>query len=289
MEWDKTQIWTASFKGVEFPCVLTASVRHSKRFREVGYPNRPGGLAWDGARKPVTIDITAIFGAHGLDGPTVPISRSEELIAKYEEIGPGTLVHPTKGEIWALCTSLDEDTRGEEPNQVKLRLSFLELAQNERAWKRVIRILSPEVRAETLAQSLDAALGWTGLDASFSFHISAFLLVLALPTLTVALLQSSLSATLQAIISLADTIDVEVNPLFWDYIAGAHLLGQYCIEASDYNLGNATKTKLYQVQADMTLMDVAAACGCSETDILQYNSIGDPLEIRAKTFLIVPA
>lgn len=289
MEWDKTQLRTASFKGVEFPCVLSVSVHHQKRHREVGFPNRPGSLAWDGARKGVAITMSAIFGVHGLDGPSVPVSRSEDLIAKIDEIGPGTLVHPTKGDIWALCTSCDEDIRGEEPNQVRLRLSFLELAQSEHAWKRVVRVLSPEAQAEVLARNLDSSLGWTGLDLSFSFHVTAFLNVLLLPTLTVALLQSSLAATLQAILSLTDTIDVAVNPLYWDHIADAHLLGQYCIEASDLYIGAATPTKLYLVKREMTLMDVAAACGCSESDVLQYNAIGDPLEIRANTYLIVPA
>jgi len=289
MDWDPTQIRTTSFKGVEFPSIVTASIQHRKRFRSVEYPNRPGGLAWDGARKPVTIDMTAIFGVTGLDGPDVPVKRAEDLIEVCEEIGPGTLVHPTRGEIWALCTSCSEDIRGEDPNQVRLRLSFIEVAQGEQAWNRVIRILSPETRAEVLARDLDTALGWSSLSINFSIHVSLFLSVLALPTLTLAYLESSLATALQGILVLVDDIDVEVNPLYWDYIADAHLLGQHLIEASDLHVGAATSTKLYEVQRDMTLLDVAAACGCSEDDILQYNAIGDPLFIRRHTLLIVPA
>jgi len=281
MEWDKTQIYDASFKGVEFK-VLSASVGRGKRHRSVGYTNRPGGLAWEGGRKPVPINMTAVFFGERWK------QRAEDLIEVCDAIGAGTLVHPIYGEIWALATDYPDEVRGDSPNLIEMRLSFLEVAQGEHAWKNVIEILSPEARAGAVANYLDTALGFSS-PSSFSFHVSAYLTILASTTLTVPFMHASLSAAIQSIIALAESLDEGAVPLYWDYLGDAHRIGQLLIEATDIQVGQRGKLGIYRVEREMTLVDVAAACGCTEEEIFQYNEVGDPLQIDANTLLIVPA
>jgi prophage DNA circulation protein len=281
MDWNQEQIRTASFKGVEFRCVLTAGYRGGKRHKIVEYPNRPGGLAWDGGRRPATIDMTALF----MDDE-YPF-QSNYLIDACEALGPGTLVHPTRGEINVLAIDWSEDLSGDGPNQASLKLSFVEVGQGAQAWKRVVEILNPEARAETLASSLDTSLDYSA-PTSFSAYVGTFMAVLALPSVTLSFQETALASAIQGIRALADAIDTSTDPLRFDYIAEAYLLGQLLIETMDLQAGRQTKLSLYLVQRDMTLLDVAAEAGCTEDEILQYNSVGDPLLIPARTSLIVP-
>jgi len=294
MTWDPKNVRVGSYKGVEFPFVQSMSTQRSKRYRSVEYTNRPGGQVWDGARRPVTINLTAMFGLVKLEGIATPAfgndwrKQMRELIKVCDEVGPGNLVHPVYGDIWCLCTSYPDEIRGDVPNQGQMRLSFIEAAHGEQAWQNVVEILNPEARAETLASTMDAALGFED-SASFSFHAGAFLAVLLLPTMTLQLMESSLAAAVQAIISLADTIDVSTNPLHWDYVGDAYRLTGMLVEAAELYTGQRSSLKIYSVQRDMTLLDVAAECSCDETEVLQYNEVPDPLEIRKNTLLIVPA
>lgn len=282
MDWDSSQIRTASFKGVEFRCVLTAGYRGSKRHRIVDYTNRHGALAWDGARRSASIDLTALFMDDEYPG------AMNDLIEACEALGPGTLVHPTRGEINALAIDWNEEISGEAPNRAALKLSFIEVALDANAWKRVVEILNPEARAETLASSMDTSLGFSG-DSSFSGHVGAFITILASSTASFSFVTSSLAAAVQSIAALADTIDLTADPLRFDYVAQAYMLGQLLIEATDLQIGQKTKLALYLVKREMTLLDVAAEAGCTEDEILQYNSVGDPLSVPAGTFLTVPA
>ncbi len=294
MTWDPKNIRIASFKGVEFPFVLDARTNRTKRYRSVEHTNRPGGPVWDGARRPVTIDLTALFGLSKIEGIATPAfgndwrKQMRELIKVCDEVGCGTLVHPIHGDIWCLCTSWPDEIRGDMPNQAQMRLSFIEAAQGEQAWQNIVEILNPEARAETLAGSMDTALGFSD-ETSFSFHVGAFLAILVMPTLTIQFLESSLASAIRAILDLADTIDLSTNPLNWDYVGDAYRLTGMLVEAADLYTGKQASLKLYNVKRDMTLLDVAAECGCTEDEVLQYNDIPDPLEVPAGQFLIVPA
>lgn len=294
MGWDLSQIRVASFKGVEFPCVLNAGTQRSKRWRLVEHTNRPGGLVWDGTRKSVTIDMTAVFGIDrisGLNSNTFGLNwrkQAEDLIKVCDAVGPGTLVHPVWGEIWSLCVSYPDDIQPDAVNQVRMRLQFVECSQSEQAWKRVIQILNPDERAEVLATNLDASLGLSGTE-SFGFHIGAFLALLVQPQMTLQLVSTNLAATVQSILALAESIDVATNPLYADYVLEAQRLTGLVIEAADMHTGHFSALRSYWVAREMTLSDVAAECGCSEDEVLRYNSIPDPLEIRANQYLIVPA
>jgi len=294
MSWDPATIRIASYKGVEFPYVLQAGVNRSKRHRSVEYTNRPGGLVWDGARRPVTIGMTAVFGLHKIEGIATPAfgndwkKQMRELVAAYDEIGPGPFVHPVYGEINALMTMCNDQIRGTDPDQISLNLSFLEVSTNEKAWSNIVEILNPEARAETLASTMDTALGFTS-PASFSYNVGSFLAVLLMPTLTLQFLETSLAGTIQSIIALAETIDDSVDPTRWDYVAEAYTLTGLMIDAADLYTGKQASLTYYSVVREMTLLDVAAECGCTTDEVLQYNDIGDPLSVQPGQFLIVPA
>lgn len=282
MDWDPTQIYKASFKGVEFDAVLSASTRRAKRYRSVQYPNRPGGTVWDGARKPVTIEITAFFQGPGFK------QRLQSLVKACDQIGPGTLVHPIYGEIWCLCTDYNDDGRGDPPDHLSLSLQFIEVSQDANAWHTVIQVLSPGARAESLATDMDTALGYSG-DESFTFYSSAFMDVLGGAELTVQGMETALAAATQGVIALSDGVDVTTTPLYYDFVADAHRLASLLIEAADLQAGGLATLKTYLVQREMTLLDVAAECGCTPEDIEMYNVIGDPLRIVAPVILLVPA
>lgn len=292
--WDSTQIRVASYKGVEFPCIVGTSQQRAKRYRLVEHTNRPGGLAWDGARKSVQIELTAVFGIDKISGlPSKAFDvnwrkQAEDLIKACDSIGPGTLVHPVYGEIWALAVNYPDDINGDAPNQIRMRLTFVECSQNKNAWNRMIQVLSPDARAELLASNLDLLLGFSG-SQSFSFHVSSFLSMLQVPQLTVALMEATLAQSVAGILALAQSIDIVTNPAYIDYVNEAGRLTALLVETSDLQTGHLASLKTYYISRTMTLSDVAAEAGCSTDDVLRYNSIGDPLEIAPGQYLIVPA
>jgi len=282
VDWTSANIYKASYKGVEFDCVLTAVTRRQKRHRSVQYPNRPGGKVWDGARKPVAIELTAIFFG---DGWKTGLSQ---LVKACDEIGAGTLVHPLYGEIWCLCTDYNDDARGEYPDQVAVTLHFIEASQDANAWHNVVEVLSPAARAESLATSMDEMLEYSG-SSSFGFYVAAVLATLASAELTVQSLEACIAENTQAILALADGIDITTSPLDYDYVADAYRLTSLIVEAGDLYTGSLARLTIYSVQREVTLMDVAAECGCTPEDIETYNVIADPFRIPAQTLLIVPA
>jgi prophage DNA circulation protein len=292
--WDPANIRIASFKGVEFPFVQAVSTSRSKRYRSIEYPNCPGGGVWDGARKPVGISMVALFGLWKVDGIVTPAFGNDwrkqvrELVKVCDEIGPGQLVHPIYGQIQALCTDYPDEIRGDEPDQVSMRLTFIEAGHGDQAWQNVIEILNPEARAESRADRIDSDLGLSG-DESFGFHVRSFSSMLGMVSVTLDLMESTLAAAMQAITALADTIDYSTDPMRYDYVTEAYSLAGLLVDAADMYVGGKASMKLYLVQREMTAMDVAAACSCTVDDVLQYNDVGDPLSIQSGQYLIVPS
>lgn len=89
----------ASFKGVPFEAV-DASSEHGRRGAEGEFPWGEETAYSDLGRSIRTYSITGRF--RGDDH----IERTEELIAAVESVGPGILVHPTRGILTVACKSI---------------------------------------------------------------------------------------------------------------------------------------------------------------------------------------
>jgi len=118
MAWEKN-LQDASWRGVPFD-VMNVRGRKDRALAEYEVPYVHGGVGDDLAWGIQRISMVAVFW--GVDYE----QRLEALLKALDEIGPGELIHPTRGKIRALVVSMEEPYTAEEPDYCAMPIEFIE-------------------------------------------------------------------------------------------------------------------------------------------------------------------
>lgn len=127
------ELQPASFRGVPFG-VITADGRFGRRMAEHEYPFRDKPWLEDLGRATRKISFVGFLISDSLVyGGGDVIDQRERMIAACETNGPGTLIHPTLGELLVSCPQdgLTVIERGNEWRYFELGFSFIESGARE--------------------------------------------------------------------------------------------------------------------------------------------------------------
>lgn len=119
----RTRMVTPSFRGAAFRLEV-AGLGTGRRNTEKEYPKRDTPFGEDMGRRARSWPITGY-----VVGPTYFEAR-DALIAACEAEGPGTLVHPTLGEVQAICDRCNMTETKERGGIATFEMLFLEAGQD---------------------------------------------------------------------------------------------------------------------------------------------------------------
>lgn len=118
MAWNLT-LQNASFRGVRFE-VESVQDTGEKALCVHEYPYRSGAEVEDMGRKPRVIPVTAIFWGTSYE------SGVRQLVAAFEETGPGELIHPVFGSITVAVRRWQIEHSAERPNYATVTFEAVE-------------------------------------------------------------------------------------------------------------------------------------------------------------------
>ena len=118
MAWNLT-LQNASFRGVRFE-VESVQDSGEKALCVHEYPYRSGAEVEDMGRKPRVIPVTAIFWGTSYE------SGIRQLVAAFEETGPGELIHPVFGSITVAVRRWQIEHSAERPNYATVTFEAVE-------------------------------------------------------------------------------------------------------------------------------------------------------------------